>query len=300
MSTYTVRPAKRSEAKPLVGLFSESGAGKTYTALLVARGFVGPKGKIIMMETESGRGESYADVNEYPEIGGYEVISLRENFAPKEYGDALTAAEKARPDALIIDSASHEWEGAGGVLDMAAKNQTAGKKGPLVWQQPKIDHQRYFMLRFMQTPIPLVILNMRAKYPMEEVIDKGEKKWVRSQQLEPKQSEDILFEMFVHGWISKGDHAFHRTKCTSKSLLPIFEDGKPLTIDTGRRLALWAKGAAPTPVDPAVQKAGDEAAALGKEKYSAWLATLSIEVKETVRGLHAGWSDTALKADAVK
>jgi hypothetical protein len=36
--TYSFRPAKRSEAKPLIGLYAESGAGKTYSALLLARG----------------------------------------------------------------------------------------------------------------------------------------------------------------------------------------------------------------------------------------------------------------------
>jgi hypothetical protein len=51
---------------------------------------------------------------------------------------------------------------------MAADNQEKGTKGVLVWQQPKIKHQRHFMLRLMQTPIPLVIVCMRAKYPMEK------------------------------------------------------------------------------------------------------------------------------------
>lgn len=242
--TYTVRPAKRSEAKPLIGIYSESGCGKTYTALLLARGFVGPTGKIIMIETESGRGEAYADPQEYPEIGGYDVIPMRDDFSPAEYGKAITAAERENPQALIIDSASHEWEGAGGVLSMAASNQAAGKKGPIVWQQPKILHQREFMLRFMQTSIPLVILCMRAKYPMAERPDPrnpGKKEWVRSETLEPKQAEDILYEMFVHGWID-GDHRFHMTKCTAKALEPVFGGVKPISLDTGRELAAWASG----------------------------------------------------------
>lgn len=242
--TYQVRPAKRSEAKPLIGLYSESGCGKTYTSLLLARGFVGSQGKIIMIETESGRGEAYADPKEYPEIGGYDVVSMRDNFSPEEYGKAITAAEQAKPDALIIDSASHEWEGAGGVLDMAAKNQASGKKGPIVWQQPKIQHQTAFMLRFMQTPIPLVILNMRAKYPMAEVPDPrnpNKKVWQRSDVLEPKQSEDILYEMFVHGWIDD-NHNFHMTKCTAKSLEAVFGQKKPISIETGQSLAQWAAG----------------------------------------------------------
>ena len=244
--SYTFEPASRGSAKPLIGLYAESGCGKTYSALLLARGFVGPQGRIGMIETESGRGEAYASPQEYPELAGpdastnYNVLRLRDNFAPAEYGAALKAAEKANLGALIIDSASHEWEGPGGVLAMAAKAQEGGAKGVLVWQQPKIQHQREFMLRFMQTPIPLVILCMRAKYPMEQ--DPKTKEWKRSLILEPKQSDDILFEMFVHGWIDQ-THKFHLTKSTSKTLTPVFTEGLPITLDTGRQLAAWAKGA---------------------------------------------------------
>jgi hypothetical protein len=228
------RPASRVEAKPLIGLYAESGCGKTWSALLLARGYVGAAGKIGMIETEGGRGEAY--VGREP-VGEYLVRPIRQVFSPQEYGKAISDAEDAKLDALIIDSASHEWEGAGGVLAMAAANDSAGKKGVLVWQQPKIDHQRHFMLRLMQTPIPLVIVCMRAKYPMEQ---KGVQ-WVRSTKLDPKQADDILFEMFVHGWID-AEHNFNATKYTLPELSNIIETGKPISIQSGRALAEWARG----------------------------------------------------------
>lgn len=242
MGSYTIRPASRAAVKPLVGLYSESGRGKTYSALMLARGFAGAAGRIVMIETESGRGEAYEDV--IP--GGYDVVSMREHFSPRDYGDAFTAAEQANPSVLIVDSASHEWEGAGGVLSMAAKNQEAGKKGPLVWQMPKLDHQRHFVLRLLGTPIPLVIVCMRAKYPMEEKMVNGKKEWTRSETLEPKQSDDLLFEMFVHGWIDQA-HNFHGTKYTKDELKHVFVDGKPLTLESGKRLADWSRGTAAVP-----------------------------------------------------
>jgi hypothetical protein len=45
--------------------------------------------------------------------------------------------------------------------------------------------------------------------------------------------------------------------------------------------------------DPAVKKAGDDAAALGVEAYTAWLATLDEATKETVRQFHKEWSEKA-------
>lgn len=238
MTGLSVRPARRSEAKPLIGLYAESGAGKTYSALQLARGFVGPSGRIGMIETEAGRGEAHVD--SVP--GGFEVISLRDDFAPRRFNDAITMAEQSGWDALIIDSASHEWEGVGGVLHMAAMNQEAGKKSMLVWQVPKIEHQRYFIGRLLQTSIKIVIVCMRAKYPMIEGLnDKGKKDFVRSTVLEPKQSEDILYELFVHGWIDH-EHKFHGTKYTRPELAGIIKTGEMISVATGQALARWAAG----------------------------------------------------------
>jgi hypothetical protein len=246
---YAFRPARRSEAKPLVGLYAESGCGKTWSALLLARGF-SPQGRIGMIETEGGRGEAFVG---RPPVGEYLVRPIRQNFSPIEYGKAITEAENASLDVLIIDSASHEWEGDGGVLAMAAAAQASGKKGPLVWQQPKIDHQRHFMLRLMQTPIPLVIVCMRAKYPMVQV----KSEWQRSTVLEPKQADDILFEMLVHGWID-AEHNLHVTKYTIPDLESVIVTGKPITTDTGRALAQWAAGT-PTSARTAEQPAPSRA-----------------------------------------
>lgn len=248
--TFQFRDAKRSNSKPLIGMYAESGNGKTWSALLLARGFVGPVGRIGMIETEGGRGE--ANVGREP-VGNYLVCPITNDFSPKAYGQAITAAENANLDALIVDSASHEWEGTGGVLSMASDNIAAGKKGVLVWQQPKMEHSRNFMLRLMQTPIPLVIVCMRAKYPMQQI--KGE--WARSTQLEPKQADDILFEMFVHGWIDQA-HNFHVSKYTIPDVEAAIPNGKPITLETGQALARWAKSETAAPVTGQPAGAADD------------------------------------------
>lgn len=301
--TYQIRQAQRGHAKPLIGLYAESGAGKTYSALLLARGFVGPEGRICMIETEAGRGEAYADPGEYPEIGGYEVIPMRERFSPQDYGQAITVAEQAGVDALIIDSGSAEWEGAGGVLSMAAQNQADGKKGPIVWQKPKMAHQEHFMLRITQSPIALVIVCMRAKYPMREVPINGRKQWVRSDELHPKQADDILYEMFVHGWIDVPTHCFHLTRCTSKGLLPVFADGKPISLETGQGMKAWASSTGATPAAkpnghdrdlPAEAKA---AARRGVEAFRAFWKGLTKADRATLQPDLSRYRSTAEDAD---
>lgn len=268
MSGMVVRPAKRSSAKPIIGLYAKSGKGKTLSALFLARGFVGRGGRIGMIESESGRGEAHCDTRvecarhkgawsstcpDCSYVGGFEVLPIwdhdgEDKFSPRRYGEAIAEAERQKWDALIVDSASHEWEGEGGVLHMAALNQEAGKKGQDVWRVPKIDHQRHFMLKLMQTPIPLVIVCMRAKYPMIEVYneEKRKKEWQRSAELEPIQSEDVLFEMFVHGHFDDA-HRFQGTKYTKPELADVLRTGEPFTNATGAALARWASGAPATP-----------------------------------------------------
>jgi hypothetical protein len=251
--TYQIRKANRGEAKPLVGIYGVSSSGKTWSSLLLARGF-SPQGRVVMIETEGGRGEAYSDLIQ----GGYDVVSMRDNFAPMKFGQAISVAEQAMPEVLIVDSASLEWEGTGGVLDMAAENQAKGMKGPLVWQKPKMDHARHFMLRVLQTPIPLVILCMRARYPMEEKkLSDGKKEWVRSQELEPIQAAGVLFELFVHGWLDQ-QHRLHVTKLTRPDLAEVFRDNEPITLATGERLAAWARG---LPVSPGRAQATEPAGA---------------------------------------
>lgn len=50
-------------------------------------------------------------------------------------------------------------------------------------------------------------------------------------------------------------------------------------------------------IDPVVRAAGEEAAAAGVEDYTKWLASLTPEVKETVRSLHNEWTKKAKEAD---
>lgn len=301
--TYSFRPAKRSEAKPLIGLYSESGAGKTWSSLLLARGFVGPSGKIGMIETESGRGEAYADL--LP--GGYVVLPMRDDetamadmFTPEKFGEAITTAEKENLDALIVDSASSEWED--GVCLMAAANEDAGKRGMMIWQGPKIDHKRHFINRLMGTPIPLVILCMRARYPMEEVLLNGKKVPQRSKVLTPYQSDKILFEMFLHGWIDQA-HALHVTKYSRDDWRAIIRDNEPITLETGQRLASWAKGGttasrdAGTPepqgsasrTDLGVTAGATSGGGTGGTPLDDWLSAFSAIT--TLKGAQGLWTD---------
>ena len=57
---------------------------------------------------------------------------------------------------------------------------------------------------------------------------------------------------------------------------------------------------AAVPVNAALLSAGEEAAGKGVAAYTAWLAELTAEPKESIRPHHAAWSKIAMAADAAK
>jgi hypothetical protein len=237
--TFDIRPANRKAIKPLIAMYSESGCGKTYSSLLLARGFVGPAGKIAMIDTESGRGELYADV--LP--GGYDVLPLVAPYHPSRYSEALARVTSAGYNIVVVDSGSHEWEGTGGVLDLAAEIEERTKRPGLhCWRQPKMEHAK-FILSLLQSPITVIVC-LRAKYKSRQTKnDQGKTAIVKDEWTSPIQSEEFIFESTIHGEIMP-DHSFRLTKCSHPALKDCFPVNTPITVTHGEKLAAWCEGAA--------------------------------------------------------
>jgi ABC-type dipeptide/oligopeptide/nickel transport system ATPase component len=228
------RPAIRTKAKPIIALYGESGSGKTYSALLMARGFVGPSGKIAMIDTESGRGELYADDIE----GGYDVLPLDAPFEADRYIDAIKEAEKAGYGVVVIDSASHEWNGIGGVLTQAeAIEERTGTTGLHCWKKPKAQHG-LFVLKLLGSRIA-IILCLRAKYKTRQVYRNGKKAIVKDDYLSPVQAEDFAYETTVQVEITR-EHKIGATKTNALGLGAVFPAGEVIGVKTGQALAAWA------------------------------------------------------------
>lgn len=232
-----IKKATRTGVKPLIGLYGESGTGKTYSSLLMARGLVGSNGRILVCDTEAGRASQFAD--EIP--GGYDVVEIRDDFSPMRYVEALKAGEKEGYGVVIFDSMSHEWEGLGGVLDWANKNEAAGKKGPQVWHDPKTAHNK-MLLAITQSPLAIVCC-MRAKYKTRFGQGANKKEVVKDDYTTPIQAEDFIFEMMCHFEILR-DHKAIVTKSGPPSLGPLLPNDRPITIADGEAISKWC--AAPT------------------------------------------------------
>jgi len=263
MSNFQIVKATRQGIRPLIGVYGESGTGKTYSALLLARGFVGPTGRVVMVDSESGRGSLYADV--LP--GGYETLELTAPFSPARYIEAIEAVEQSGAAIGIIDSASHEWEGIGGVLDMAGDNeQRSGKAGLHNWKTPKLEHAK-FMLRLLQSSIPWVVC-LRAKYKSRQTKENGKTAIVKDDHTSPIQAEDFIFEMTAHFEVLP-DHTINLTKCSHPSLQSCFPENykEPISIKHGELIATWANGGG---AKPKPQQSAHKPADLPTVKKNLW------------------------------
>lgn len=100
-----LRKSERKNAKIKMALQAPSGAGKTMSALLLAKGLNdGDFSKIAIIDTENGSADLYAH------LGNYNVLSLEPPYSPENYIKAIDLCVEAGMEVIIIDSISHCWD----------------------------------------------------------------------------------------------------------------------------------------------------------------------------------------------
>ena len=279
MSIIQFKPVQRTGSRVIITAYSESSGGKTHSLLRLGRGLVGPKGKLVMIDTENGRGRIFA--NAVP--GGYDYGELTPPFTPERYIEALDDAEAAGADAVVLDSGSHEWEGLGGVLDLA---EASGGKGLLKWMNPKVRHKRYVQ-RLLRSPMHLLI-SLRAKEKFvqltkEDRIPDGMRVGdILSRGMIPVQDKRFIFETTVQLFFPDGNEPgvpslqWPQFKCP-KDLEMAFPEGVQISEETGRLIAEWVAGGAPVDREyETLKKTAEDVAEMGSEKLRLhWEKTLN-------------------------
>ena len=261
------RPAVRQGVKALILLYGPSGCGKTYSAIQVARGLVGPEGRIAFMDTEAGRGSHYANLTPY------DRADLSPPFAPARYLEVIEAAEAEGYDALIIDSISHEWEGEGGVLEQAESIEISTRKSGLhCWNKPKGAHKK-LINRLLRTRLHIIFCARAREKPKTVTNDKGRQEIV-SDGFQPIVEKNFPYEMLISVGMNDQkpgvpDLSMH--KKIPGELQPAFPPNKYIGIETGQLLRKWLDGAAPVDDEwTEAANAGREAARAGSASLAKW------------------------------
>lgn len=216
------KKAERKQAKLRLALAGPSGSGKTYSALLLAQGI---GGRIAVIDTEHGSASLYAD------IADFDTVELNAPYSPERYVEAITAAEQAGYNVLIIDSYSHEWTGSGGCLEANEKLAHQKFKGNTwaAWNETTPRHRR--LTDKILTSSLHIICTMRSK--TETVQGEGKKILKLGMKSEQRDGTDYEFTVVLD--LTHDGH----TAMASKDRTKLFEEPELITAETGRRLLAW-------------------------------------------------------------
>jgi len=224
-----LQKATRKKAKLRLNLSAPSGAGKTYSALLMAKGLVGDWTKIAVIDTENG------SASLYEHLGEFNTIDLAPPFTPERYIQAIDACISGCMECIIIDSSSHEWNGAGGCIEINEHLAQAKYRGNTwgAWNETTPRHDA-FVNKVLQCPTH-VITCTRSK--METIM--GEDKKVKKLGMKDVQREGWEYELTVSLSIDRDTH----TAIASKDRTELFEGLDPFVIteETGVKIKEWCE-----------------------------------------------------------
>lgn len=241
--TFTFKPAIRENAPVFIMLAGPSGGGKTKTALRLAVGLAGKDGKIVGIDTEAKRMTHYADQHKF------DHGDMLPPFSPHHYLEAIDAADKAGYAVIIIDSATHEWAGDGGCLDMQEKEleRMAGNDWAkrervkmAAWIKPKMEHKK-MMSRLLQCRAH-VIMCFRAEEKVE--IRKGPdgKQMIVPIGFQPICEKNMPYEATVSFLLADTKNHLPTPIKLQDQHKPFFPLDKPIDEKCGEKLAAWARG----------------------------------------------------------
>ena len=232
-----IKKAQRKKAKLRLGIAAPSGAGKTYSALLLAFGM---GGKVGLIDTEHGSGHLYAH------LGEYDVIEIAAPYTVAKYTEAIHAFEQAGYSTIIIDSLSHAWAGEGGLLDKQGKIADRGTNSFAAWRTITPEHNA-LVDAMLQSPCH-VIATMRAKQDYVLETNDKVKQTPKKVGLAPVQREGMEYEFTV-----MLDVDMHHVASASKDRTSLF-DGRffKITQETGAELLAWLESGVDAPTGPDV------------------------------------------------
>lgn len=235
-----LRTAERKQAKLRIGLFGPSGSGKTMSALKLAHGLADWE-KVCIIDTESGSADLYSH------LGPYNVLRIDAPFTPEKYIEAVKAAEQAGMEVIIVDSITHEWNGQGGVLEIADQLSLAAKNSFTVWGKLTPRHNR-FIDSLLQSPCHIIACG-RSK--QEYVMNQVEKNGKMVNVPEKMGLKAITRDGFDYEMTITFDIAINHYATTSKDRTGIFM-GRPefvLSETNGDEIKQWNASAKPDPTD---------------------------------------------------
>jgi len=223
-----LRKATRQKAKIRLGLSAVSGGGKTYSAILIAKGLAkGDLSKVALIDTENGSGDLYSN------LGDYNVFTLEAPYTPERYIKAVKECEEAGMEVIIIDSITHEWNGEGGILQIHGA-MTGNSFTNWAVLTPR--HEKFKQAILMSKCHVITTVRRKQDYVME-LNDKGKQAPVKVG-LKEETREGFEYELTVNIELDQKHNA-----TSTKDRTGLFQD-QPSFIpseETGKMILDWCE-----------------------------------------------------------
>lgn len=220
-----ISKAVREKRPARILICGPSGSGKTFTALRIAHGLAGEKGRILLLDTERGSAKLYSDVCEF------DTADLPD-CQYDTYIKAVKEAAELKYDVLVVDSASHAWSD---LLDQHNKMQ-----GNSFANWGKIGGKYDELVRTLVNYPYHIIVTCRAKMKYEQ----NDKKQVMPIGLDPIMRDGFEYEFDLYGMIDI-DHnmTIRKTRIEQFADKIINKPGATLGYD----IATWLAGGVDAP-----------------------------------------------------
>lgn len=227
------KDAERKDIKIKMALAGQSGGGKTYGALAVAKGLLSDFSTAGLLQTETGRAQCYLDI--FP---GFKVLEMPPPFSPDKYIEAIEMAEEIGLKCLIIDSLSDEWAGVGGALAMHSSASLATKSSYMAWAKVTPKHEAIFN-KILSSKMHIICT---IKKKNDYVIEKNDKGKDVPRRIGVK---DIQREGTEYRWMLQFDLDQKNNLATVvKDNTNLFQGSEPfkITEEVGLKIRNWCLG----------------------------------------------------------
>lgn len=222
------KKASRKQIKLKVGMAGPAGSGKTTSAIRLGRGLAGPNGKVAVIDTENSSASLYSDRYDF------DVCEIAPPFDHQKFIEGINEAVKAGYDVVIIDSASHFWEG---ILEYKDKLDRRGGNSFTNWNEAG-RHFKGILNAVLQSPIH-VICCLRSKIDYILETDGKGKSAPKKVGLAPIMRDGVEYEFTTIFDIDLTHYA-----ATSKDRTGLFTDRIfQITEETGAQMTKWLESA---------------------------------------------------------
>lgn len=241
--------ARRNNTRIKLAITGPSGSGKTYSALRLATGLA-TEGRIAVLDTENNSASLYAETFDF------DVAPIDPPFTTDKFVTAINQAVELGYEIVILDSASHFWEG---ILEYKDALDKRGGNSFTNWGEANRQYKA-ILNALLQSDVHLIAC-LRSK--TEYVVEKNEKgKSVPKKiGLAPIMRDGVEYEFSTVFHLDASHQAMADKDRTGLFADKIFQ----INEKTGRDIARWLEGG--TPADNALQS---EFEALGTSIYDDW------------------------------